>query len=131
MRYFLGLDNGGTKTKASIYDESGNEVVTAGADTPVLAAAPDYAERDMEEMWDTCCQVIRKAVERSGIPKEQIAAAAVCGHGKGLYLWGHDGHPVRNGILSADRRALGETESWKEQGVERGFRNVYRKREHS
>ena len=51
MKYYLGLDNGGTATKASVYDELGRELATAGTDTAMLIPRPGYTERDMEEMW--------------------------------------------------------------------------------
>ena len=40
MKYYLGLDNGGTATKASVYDELGRELATAGTDTVMLIPRP-------------------------------------------------------------------------------------------
>ena len=81
------------------------EVAVAGMDTAMLVPKPGFTERDMEEMWEANCQVIRRALEKAGVTGEDIACVAVCGHGKGLYLWGKDGRPVRNGIISTDNRA--------------------------
>ena len=36
MKYYLGLDNGGTATKAAVFDENGREVAVAGMDTACL-----------------------------------------------------------------------------------------------
>jgi L-xylulokinase len=49
---------------------------------------------------------------------EDIASVAVCGHGKGLYLWGKIQKPVRKGILSTDNRAWEYTKGWREDGTE-------------
>ena len=118
MKYFLGLDNGGTMTKAAIYDKTGREICVASTATKMIVPAPGFVERDMEEMWEANCTVIRKALGKSGISPADIAGAGVCGHGKGLYVWGKNGHPVRNGIISTDNRAWKYTVCWKEDGTE-------------
>lgn len=123
MKYYIGIDNGGTATKAAIYDETGREVAVAATETEQCASLPGHAERDMDDMWRANCRVIREAVSRAGIRPEEIRAAACCGHGKGLYLWGKDGRPVREGILSADTRAMDYAERWKQDGTnDRAFR---------
>ena len=119
MRYYLGVDNGGTATKAAVFDETGREVAAAGMETAMLVPQPGFTERDMDEMWEASCQVIRKAIEKAGIAGEEIACVAVCGHGKGLYLWGKDGKPVRNGIISTDNRAWRYPVQWKKDGTEK------------
>ena len=105
MRYYLGLDNGGTTTKAALYDEKGNEKGFASVDTRMLTPRPGFTERDMDEMWEANCADIREVLKKTGIKGSQIRAIAICGHGKGLYLWGKDDRPVRNGIISTDNRA--------------------------
>lgn len=118
MRYYLGLDNGGTATKAAVFDEKGKELATAGMDTAMLVPKPGFTERDMNEMWEANCQVICRALEKAGVNGEEIACVAVCGHGKGLYLWGKDGKPVRNGIISTDNRAWRYPQQWKKDGTQ-------------
>ena len=86
MRYYLGLDNGGTTTKAALYDKEVKEICVASMATEMLVPAPDFIERDMEEMWEANCTVIRSVLEKSGVSPEAVAGLAVCGHGKGLYL---------------------------------------------
>ncbi len=118
MRYYLGLDNGGTATKAAIFDERGKEVATAKMDTAMLVPKAGFTERDMGEMWESNCQVIQEALTKSGVQGEEIACIAVCGHGKGLYLWGKDERPVRNGIISTDNRAWRYPLQWKKDKTE-------------
>lgn len=118
MKYFLGLDNGGTTTKAAIYDKTGREICVASTATKMLVPAPNFVERDMEEMWEANCTVIRDALDKGGISPKDIAGVGICGHGKGLYLWGKDGRPVRNGIISTDNRAWKYPVRWKEDGTE-------------
>ena len=47
MKYYLGLDNGGTATKAAVFDENGREVAVAGMDTAMLVPKPGFTERDL------------------------------------------------------------------------------------
>jgi len=124
MKYFLGLDNGGTTTKAALYDRNGQELGVACADTEILTPHPGFYERDMEEMWRTNCCVIRKILDETGVFPGDIKGIAVCGHGKGLYLWGKDNRPLRNGILSTDNRAWKYPQKWHASGVEK---NVFLK----
>ena len=60
MRYYIGLDNGGTTTKAAIFDSFGNEVGSYSIDTELITFSSGYAERDMEKMWEANCEVICK-----------------------------------------------------------------------
>lgn len=118
MKYFLGLDNGGTTTKAALYDRDGREIGVSSMETKMLAPRPGFTERDMEEMWQANCAVIRRVLEETGVSPEDVAGVAPCGHGKGLYLWGKDGKPARNGIISTDNRAYAYPLRWKEDGTE-------------
>ena len=119
MRYYLGLDNGGTNTKAALFDADGNQIAVESIATAALTPAPDFAERDMDEMWEDNCRVIRQLLEKSGVAADEIAGVGLCGHGKGLYLWGKDNRPARNGILSADNRAWKIREDWVADGTEK------------
>ena len=118
MTYYLGLDNGGTTTKASIFSAAGEEIATVSVDTKMITPFPGFTERDMDEMWDANCACIRGVIEKSGIDAADIACVAVCGHGKGLYLWGKDNRPVRYGIISTDNRAWEYPKKWQQDGTE-------------
>lgn len=118
MRYFIGLDNGGTTTKAALFNCSGQQIGSASMDTRSITPQPDFVERDMEEMWQANCNVIRNVLAKTGISGNEVAGLGVCGHGKGLYLWGKDSRPVRNGIISTDNRAYRYVDRWKKDGTE-------------
>lgn len=118
MRYYLGLDNGGTVSKAALYDADGIEICVAISKTKMITPQEGFIERNMDELWDVDCRIIRKVIVKSGIQAEDIKGVALCGHGKGLYLWGKDNCAVRNGIVSTDSRALGQVLSFKEAGLE-------------
>lgn len=118
MKYYIGLDNGGTTTKAAIFDNQGHQLGCCSVATAALTPKPEFVERDMEEMWEANCSVVRGVLEQTGISADDVAGIGICGHGKGLYLWGKDDRPVRNGIISTDNRAYREVERWKSDGTE-------------
>ena len=117
--YFIGIDLGGTVTKAGIYTAEGREVIVAAQTLPLLSSQAGFCERDMNEIWATTCLVIQRALAESHIAAEQIRGIGFSAHGKGLYLVDKSGKPVRNGIVSSDSRAQPLVASWKAQGVDR------------
>lgn len=117
MKYYIGLDNGGTTTKAALYTANGEEVGVASAETPTESLYADWAERDMEIMWEANCKVLRALLEKTGVSKEDVRCVAICGHGKGLYLWGKDDKPARKGIGSTDNRAWQYPLKWEKDGT--------------
>ena len=116
-QYALGLDNGGTVIKAALFDMTGREVCVASRKTPVFCPRPGYSQRDMETLWQANCDCIREVLEVSGVAPGEILGVAVCGHGKGLYLWGRDGGPAYPGIGSTDNRAWEIVRDWYADGT--------------
>lgn len=115
MRYLLGIDNGGTMTKAALFDEHGREIEVASRETPLVTPRAGWNERDMEELWQANVACIREVL--TGIDPAQVAGIGCTGHGKGLYLWGKDGKPAYAGIASTDRRAEAIVARWEQDGT--------------
>ena len=51
MKYLVGIDNGGTFSKAAIFDEGGQQMAVASVPTVTITPKPGYTERDMRELW--------------------------------------------------------------------------------
>lgn len=117
MRYLVGIDNGGTYSKAAVFDEEGNQISVASLPTTTITPKPGYTERNMDELWEVNAQAIRNAIEKSGVNPTDIAGVSFSGHGKGLYLVGKDGRPAYRGILSTDARAWEYVEKWSRDGT--------------
>jgi L-xylulokinase len=121
-QYVLGIDNGGTIIKAALFTLTGKELAVSSKQTTLQTPRPGYMERDMEELWQQNCTCIRQIIADTGISPSSIVGVAVCGHGKGLYLWGKNGKPAYNGIISTDSRAWQYPERWKQNGT---FEELY------
>lgn len=116
-QYVMGIDHGGSGMKAVIFDLEGNVKASSRRSTSILTPQPGYTERDMEQVWQMHCEVIREAIERADIEAGQLIGLSFSGHGKGLYLWGKDDKPVRPGIVSTDSRAYRIVDEWYARGI--------------
>jgi L-xylulokinase len=116
-RYLLGIDNGGTVTKAAVYDTSGNELAVAGVKCELVFPEPGHAEKDIAGLWAANVRVIGEALRKARIGAGQIAGIAVSGHGNGMYLVDAEGKPTYDGINSADTRAGDYVRKWYADGT--------------
>jgi len=128
MIMYIGVDNGGTLCKAVLFDSKGKELFSASEELVMLTPASGYTERDMEELYLANCRILRKITDESGVSPGDIKGVAIAGHGKGIYIWGKDGKPAMNGVISTDSRAWEYPKSWAEDGTaETVFSKTYQK----
>jgi L-xylulokinase len=104
-KYYLGIDNGGSVTKAGLYDQTGNEIAIASAMSEPIMEKVGHIERDSEKLFKINLECIKEVIRKSAVASKDIRAVAITGHGNGLYLVGPDGKPSYNGIISTDTRA--------------------------
>ena len=112
MRYLMGIDNGGTFSKAALFDENGVQIAVDSVPTVTITPKPGYTERDMNELWEVNAKAILGCIEKSGVEAKDIVGVSFSGHGKGLYLVGKDGNPAYHGIVSTDARAWDYVQTW-------------------
>ncbi|AHG19359.1 xylulose kinase [Chania multitudinisentens RB-25] len=117
MKYWLGLDCGGTFIKAGLYDPQGKELGIARRSLAIIAPQPGWAERDMPALWQAAAGVIREVLEYVGIPAASIQGVGISAQGKGLFLLDKQGQPLGNAILSSDQRALTLVQAWQKAGI--------------
>ena len=115
--YLLGIDLGGTITKAALFTLAGDEVKVVSKKAHTLQIQATWSERDASLLWDDCCEIIRELLSTGNIDPEHILALACTGYGNGLYMVDEKGVPVRNAINSSDTRAIKYVEEWKESKV--------------
>ncbi|MGD1817094.1 MAG: FGGY-family carbohydrate kinase [Pleomorphochaeta sp.] len=122
--YYIGLDNGGTSTKAVLFNKNGREIYSASRMLNMICPAPYQTERDLDELLDKNLECISEIVQNSNIDSNLIKAVSISGHGKGLYLWGKNNKPVRNGIVSTDNRAADIVKEWENDGISSNVFNI-------
>jgi len=117
MKYYLGIDNGGTVTKAALYTKEGKLVALEQELTEVDSPKSGFIERDMDKMKQANFKAVKSLIDKNNIDPAMIAGIACCGHGKGLYLVDSYGKPCRAGILSSDNRAWKYPVKWAKDGI--------------
>jgi len=58
-RYLIGIDNGGTMSKAAVFSSDGRELAAAGRNVEIISKQSGWSERDMEAMWRGTVEAIR------------------------------------------------------------------------
>jgi L-xylulokinase len=113
----MGIDNGGTVTKAALYDLTGTEIAVSSVKTEMLFPKPGHTEKNSDDLWAANVRVISEVIRKAKVTADEIAAVAVTGHGNGMYLVGPDGRPSHDGINSADSRAAEYVARWYADGT--------------
>jgi L-xylulokinase len=112
----IGIDAGGTMTKAALFDLDGRELACERQPNQMLFPAPGHTERDPDRMWKAAAGAIAALLERTGTPPSDIAAVSASGYGSGIYLVDKKGDPVRPGVVSTDSRAAALIARWDAEG---------------
>lgn len=112
----IGIDAGGTMTKAALFDLDGNERACARSRNVTTFPQAGWTERDPDGMWRAAARAISQVLEDSGTDPADVAAISVSGYGSGLYLLDRAGDPVRPGVVSTDGRAAGLVAEWNADG---------------
>lgn len=113
-KYLLGIDNGGTYSKAALFDLEGNQVNKKSIRIPVSTPQEGFTQRKLEDIKNANLQIIADIVRECD---GEILSVGVTGHGKGLYLLGKDKEYIYDGIGSTDSRALSYEMEWEKNGV--------------
>ncbi|TCO74127.1 FGGY-family carbohydrate kinase [Rhodovulum euryhalinum] len=112
----IGIDAGGTMTKAALFDLSGHEKSCARSRNVTTFPHLGWTERDADGMWRAASDAIAHVLEQSGTDPGDVAAISVSGYGSGLYLLDRGGNPVRPGIVSTDGRTAAMLAEWTADG---------------
>ena len=117
MKYFLGIDSGGTMLKAALFDTTGRQVALYRENTQVLKDQAGWIERDLNVYWQEACSAITGLLKESGVCADDIKGVSISAQGKGLYLLDKQGKELRNGIISSDSRSIDIVKAWQKAGV--------------
>ena len=113
----MGIDCGGTVSKASVFDLDGRELSSCGRTMSIINPQPDRYERDVPQVKRCTFEAIRGALQKAGISGSEIAGIGLTGQANGLYMFKKDGTPVGHGILSSDARAKAMIRRWTQDGT--------------
>ncbi len=112
----IGIDAGGTMTKAALFDLTGAEKACARSRNVTFFPTLGWTERDPDAMWRAAAEAISTVLQHSGTDPGDVLAISVSGYGSGLYLLDSDNNPTRPGIVSTDGRAAEMVGQWAVDG---------------
>ena len=110
MRYLLGVDFGGSSSKATLLSEDGRVAATATCEYPTYYPQSGWAEQNPEDSWNAFVSNVRELLEKSGVAPEEIAAVALDAATHTAVLLDAQDRPVRNAIYWTDTRASAEAD---------------------
>lgn len=105
--YLLGLDIGGTGSKAGVFTLDGKLKGEGYGEYRMISTLPGQAEHDAEGWWQATIEAVREAIK--GIPVEEILAVGI-GCTNGLIAVDRECKPLRSAIMLWDQRALPEVD---------------------
>ena len=101
----LALDQGTTSTRAILFDRSGQPLATASRPLRQSYPADGWVEHDAGEIWDSCVEVLRESLERSGRDLADVAAIGITNQRETVVVWDKaTGRPIHPAIVWQDRR---------------------------
>lgn len=105
MRYLLGVDFGGSSSKATLLGEDGHVHATASCEYPTYYPHNGWAEQDPEDSYSALVTNIRQILRETGIKPDDIAALALDAATHTAVLLDAQDRLVRRSIFWTDTRA--------------------------
>lgn len=116
-KYYIGVDNGGTFIKASLFDAGGKQLWCEKVKNDTSVCRDGRVELDPDYLWQLNCDCVSNLIKNSKIPVEMIQNIGIAGQGKGLYIVDGEGKAIRKAITSADSRAWEIVKDWQDKGI--------------
>ena len=104
MNYYLGVDVGTSSVKSLLMDSEGKTVGTSQIGYDIIKEKLQYAEQDMEKLWEATKETITDLVKRYPEESAKIHGISYSGQMHGLVMIGADGKLIRNAIIWGDQK---------------------------
>ena len=108
MKYTIGVDFGGTSSKATLLGEDGHVEAVSSCEYPTYYPQNGWAEQDPEDSWRAFVFNVRSLFAKSGVRPQEIAALALDAATHTAVLLDAQDRPVRRSIYWTDSRACDE-----------------------
>lgn len=117
QKYVMALDAGTTSNRAIIFDVDSKIVGVAQKEFTQHFPQPGWVEHDAEEIWSSMHEVMREALEQSGLVASDIAAIGITNQRETAVIWDRaTGRPIYNAIVWQSRQTADICEDLKRQG---------------
>ncbi|RJP28489.1 MAG: glycerol kinase [Actinobacteria bacterium] len=104
-KYILVNDVGTTGTRAVIFDHETNIISEVYREIPQIFPEPGWTEQNPADLFESCMEVTRKALDETGLQPGDIAAMGIATQRATSMIWDAEtGEPVYNAITWQDTR---------------------------
>jgi glycerol kinase len=108
---FLALDQGGSTTRAIVFDRAGRVVAKSSIEVATSRPAPDRVEQDAEDLVRSLRRAIRDAVKQLGRRVGELSCAGLATQRSSVAAWDRtNGAPLAPILSWQDRRAAARLE---------------------
>ena len=115
MQYLLGVDFGGSSSKATLLGADGRVYATASREYPTYYPENGWAEQDADDSYTAAVENIREISQKTGVQPAEIVALALDAATHTAVLLGADDKPVRRAIYWTDTRSAKQAAELKEK----------------
>ena len=113
-----GAGSGHDELACVVFDELGNAVASHGIEFKQIYPNAGWVEHSPTDILDSQIQALKLAVEKSGVPVNQIAAIGITNQRETTLVWDRaTGKPVYNAIVWQCRRTASLVERLKRDGL--------------
>lgn len=113
MKYLLGVDFGGSSSKATLLGEDGSVYATASCEYPTYYPYNGWAEQDVQDSYDAMCKNIHSVLEQAAVPPSAIVTLALDAATHTAVLLDKKDQPIRRAIYWTDTRSTSEASELK------------------
>ena len=105
-KYILAIDQGTTSSRAIVFDKKGTKLGVAQLEFTQICPHSGWVEHDAEEIWHTTYEVIKEAINKSGIDVSEIAGIGITNQRETTVVWDKKtSEPVYNAIVWQSRQS--------------------------
>ena len=118
-KYILTVDQSTSATKAILFDSTGRLLKRESVDHNQFYPEPGWVEHDPDEIYRNTVTAVRKVMQNSRIPEDQVKVLAITNQRETVVVWNkHTGIPVGNAIVWQCQRGKDICLELKRKGLE-------------
>jgi len=104
-KYILSIDQGTTGSRAFIFDVNAKIIASHYKEFTQYFPKPGWVEHDADEIWNSVCFVIKRAIKKAKISSQSLCAIGITNQRETTILWDRKtGKPVSKAIVWQCRR---------------------------
>ncbi len=127
MKYLLGIDFGGSASKATLIDTSGNIVAENTVEYPTLHPQSNACEQDSRDWILALCENCKALIAKSKISSEDILSIGIDSATHTFLVCDNEFVPLRNAIHWTDTRSREQADRLLQATAEQIFHKTYHK----